>query len=102
MLLRTERSGPALRRRSLPLNRVASIGIDFAHAKSDRTTKNADPRNEFPNYMLFSLDPAAVVGVSSVVMDVGWQVAAWTDLISVRSDSTILFSSNHPDSDVKL
>ena len=60
--------------------------------------KNADPRNEFPNYMLFSIDPAAVVGVSSVVMDVGCQIAAWTDMVSVREDSTMLFSSTHPDS----
>lgn len=63
-----------------------------------RLLKNSDSRNEFPNYMLFSVDPAGEVGVSSVIMDVGWQIAAWTDVFSVRADATYLFTSSHPDS----
>jgi hypothetical protein len=79
------------------LEQVAE-SLNAAGFAPPRLLKNIDPRNEFPNYMLFSVDPAGEIGVSSVVMDVGWQIGAWTDFLSVRADEAFLFTSNHPDS----
>jgi hypothetical protein len=60
--------------------------------------KRVDPRNDFPTYTVISLDPGGRIGCSTNLMDVGSQVALWTDLLSVCSDGTQLVTSNHPES----